>query len=71
MQGGGADADPASTPMSSRRYLIGSRGDLGCPLCAKRSRSSSTTVGFARTSCQFLAATWVVLTLGEPLSSSL
>ena len=66
----GEEGGSRPAPPASRRYLIGSRGGLGCPLCARRARVASTTVGFARTSCQFLAATWVVLTLGEPLPST-
>jgi hypothetical protein len=70
-QGEGDEVCPASAPPASRRFFIGARGDEGCPLCAGRSRGGSMTVGVARTSCQFLAATWVVLTLGEPLPSAL
>ncbi|MGK3996022.1 hypothetical protein [Sorangium sp. So ce1024] len=60
---------PASPPPSSRRYLIGRRGDSGCPLCARRARAMSTMAGLGGTSHHFLTATWVVLTVGEPLSS--
>ena len=68
--GGNVDDCPASAP-ASRWYLIGSRGEAGCPLCTRRSRRVTTTAGSARTSCQFLAVTWVVLTVGEPLPSPL
>lgn len=70
-QGEDEEVCPASAPPASHRYFIGARGDAGCPLCAKRSRRGSMTVGVARTSYQFLAATWVILTLGEPLPSAL
>ena len=63
-------APPASASIVPPRPFIGTRGYAGCPLCARRSRRGSMTVGFARTSRHFLAATWVVLMLGEPLPSA-
>lgn len=64
--GGAAPAGPGS-----RRCLIGWRRGAVCPCCARRARAGRSMLGVARTSCRFLAVTWVVLTVGEPLSSSL
>ncbi|XXY47087.1 hypothetical protein WME91_44500 [Sorangium sp. So ce269] len=68
MEGDEAQICPASPPQSSRRYLVGRRGDAGCSLCARRARS--TTAGLGGTSYHFLTATWVILMVGEPLPSS-
>jgi hypothetical protein len=59
------DSDP---PPSSHRRLLGwLRSDVGCAHCARRAaQGNAATLGLARTSCQFLAATWVVLTLSDP-----
>lgn len=66
MEGDEVQVCPASPP-SSRRYLFGRRGDAGCPLCARRGRSAMPGLGGAP--YPFLAATWVVLMVGEPLPS--
>jgi hypothetical protein len=55
-------------PPASRRYLIDERGETGCPLCMRRARGSPAGVGPPRSSHRFLSATWVVLTVGEPMS---
>ena len=60
-----SDSEP---PPSSHRRLLGwLRSDVGCAHCARRAaQGTAATIGLARTSCQFLAATWVVLTLSDP-----
>ena len=68
MEGDEVQIGPAPPPQSSRRYLVGRRGDAGCPLCARRTRSM--TAGLGGTSYHFLTATWVILMVGEPLPSS-
>lgn len=58
--------DDAPPPSSTHRRLLGwLGGDIGCAHCARRAQAAATTLDLARTSCQFLAATWVVLTLGD------
>ncbi|WP_437572611.1 hypothetical protein [Sorangium sp. So ce542] len=69
MEGDEVQVCPASVPPSSRRYLIGRRGDAGCPLCARRARGGATLPGLGGTSYHFLTATWVVLMVGDPASS--
>jgi hypothetical protein len=62
------DAAPISAPPASHRRVIGlPGGDVGCELCARRAQAgTAAALDLARTSCQYLAATWVVLTLGDP-----
>jgi hypothetical protein len=56
-----------SPPSSHRRLLGWLSGDMGCALCARRAaQGTAVAIGLARTSCQFLAATWVVLTMSDP-----
>ncbi|WP_437289753.1 hypothetical protein [Sorangium sp. So ce406] len=69
MEGDEVQVCPASPPPSSRRYLIGRRGDAGCPLCARRARARSAVAGLGGASYHFLTATWVILMVGEPMSS--
>ncbi|WP_437969686.1 hypothetical protein WMF04_10500 [Sorangium sp. So ce260] len=69
MEGDEVQVCPASLPPSSRRYLVGRRGDAGCPLCARRARRGATLPGLGATSYHFLTATWVVLMVGEPSPS--
>lgn len=69
MEGDEVQVCPASLPPSSRRYLVGRRGDAGCPLCARRARGGATLSGLGATSYHFLTATWVVLMVGEPSPS--
>ncbi|WP_437993039.1 hypothetical protein [Sorangium sp. So ce145] len=67
MEGDEVQVCPAPPPPSSRRYLFSRRGDAGCPLCARRARSTMPGLGGAP--YPFLTATWVVLMVGEPLPS--
>lgn len=64
MQSDRARIGSASPPPSSRRYFMGRRGDASCPLCARWARSGAAI--HAEAWCHSLAATWVVLTVGEP-----
>lgn len=67
VQGGGAQGIPAP---ASRRCLIGGRRGAVCPQCARRALTDSSMPGVSRRPCQFLAVTWVVLTVGEPQPTS-
>jgi len=59
--------DDAPPPSSHRCRLAWLRSDVGCAHCARRAaQGTAGMIGRARTSCQFLAATWVVLTLSDP-----
>lgn len=59
------DAVPPSGPPPSRRLLGWLGGDVPCELCARRAQAgTAAALDVARTSCQFLAATWVVITVG-------
>jgi hypothetical protein len=59
--------DDEPPPSSHRRLLGWLAGDLACALCARRAALGTTeAMGLARTSCQFLAPTWVVLTMSDP-----
>jgi hypothetical protein len=70
MEGDEVQVHPASPPPSSRRYLVGRRGDAGCPLCARRAGVRSTMPRLGGAPYHFLSATWVVLMVGEPLPPS-
>ncbi len=54
-------------PSSCRRLQSVRTGDAACALCARRASAGlAAALTLGRTSCQFLAATWIVLTLGDP-----